>query len=300
MPLPTIQPQFARVRLGVFLAVVLLAASSQASPAEATPPSQHFVSAAPPPGPAAIVNPDGGTVQTRFRPPPGFVRAPLDPASFGQWLRDLKLKPPGAHVRYFDGLMKDDAAYIAVVDMDLGKRDLQQCADAIIRLRAEYFFAHKDFDHITFNLTNGFPVAWTRWRDGERVAVSGNRTTWHKSSAPSRTYAEFRRYLDFVFTYAGTLSLARSLHAKPLQDVAIGDVFVVGGAPGHAVLVADVAVNAAGKKVFLLAQSYMPAQDTQILRNPDDAAMSPWYPADFRGPLRTPEWTFARDQLKSW
>ncbi len=240
------------------------------------------------------------TLQQRFVPPPGYARTPVAARSFGQYLRDLPLQPPGSRVHTFDGRVKPDSAYVAVIAMDVGKRDLQQCADAIIRLRAEYFFAQKAFDRIRFALTNGFVVDWPRWRAGERVAVHGEHTQWHKAAAPSANYANFRRYLDFVFTYAGTLSLDRSLTAKPLAELAIGDVFVKGGAPGHAVIVVDVAQNSTGQKAFLLAQSYMPAQEIQVLRNPDDANLSPWYRGDFRGPLRTPEWTFSRDQLKTW
>jgi hypothetical protein len=37
-----------------------------------------------------------------------------------------------------------------------------------------------------------------------------------------------------------------------------------------------------------------------ILRNPNDAKLSPWYPVDFGDTLRTPEWTFRRTDLKRW
>ncbi len=240
------------------------------------------------------------TISQRFSPPTGFVRAPAPADSFATWLRRAPLKPAASLVKYFNGKVKPNNVYVAVLDFDVGKRDLQQCADAVIRLRAEYLYSRKQFDRISFDLTNGFAVPWARWQRGERVSVQGNQTAWHKGAEPSNNYAEFRRYLDFVFTYAGTLSLARSLHPTPLRDLAPGDVFVVGGSPGHAVIVADVAQNPAGKKVFLLVQSYMPAQDMQVLRNPDNPALSPWYSAEFSGQLRTPEWTFTDAQLKRW
>jgi len=46
--------------------------------------------------------------------------------------------------------------------------------------------------------------------------------------------------------------------------------------PGHAVIVVDMAEDAKGQRAFLLAQSYMPAQDIHILKNPMDADLSPW------------------------
>ncbi|MBN8129444.1 hypothetical protein J0J27_23340, partial [Vibrio vulnificus] len=71
--------------------------------------------------------------------------------------------------------------------------------------------------------------------------------------------------------------------------------------PGHAVLVADMAANpATGEKRFLLLQSYMPAQEIHVLKNPSAADGSPWYPAAFEGDLVTPEWTFAAGSLRRW
>ena len=78
----------------------------------------------------------------------------------------------------------------------------------------------------------------------------------------------------------------------------IGDVFIRGGSPGHAVIVVDLAADAQGRQVFLLAQSYMPAQEIQILKNPNDQALSPWYSTDFGEELVTPEWTFGKGERK--
>ena len=57
-------------------------------------------------------------------------------------------------------------------------------------------------------------------------------------------------------------------------------------------IVVDVAVHeTSGRRRFLLAQSYMPAQEIHVLRNPE-APGSPWYDADSGDVLETPEWTF--------
>jgi hypothetical protein len=58
--------------------------------------------------------------------------------------------------------------------------------------------------------------------------------------------------------------------------------------------------NTAGKKVFLLAQSYMPAQETQVLKNLMDSQLSPWYSGEAGNEVITPQWTFSVDQLKTW
>ena len=105
--------------------------------------------------------------------------------------------------------------------------------------------------------------------------------------------------MDSVFTWAGTYSLSKELvPVKDATKIEVGDVFIQGGFPGHAVLVADVATNKKGERVFLLLQSYMPAQDIHVLENPGDTKLSPWYSATETGTLVTPEWEFERSDLK--
>lgn len=246
-----------------------------------------------------IINEQGKTLQTRFNTPIGFERKPVDSNSFAYYLRQLPLKPAGTKVKYFNGDTKYDDVYDAVVDMEITNRDLQQCADAVMRLRGEYFYSIKAYDKISFTLTNGFKMDYAEWMKGNRVAVNGNKTSWRKTAEPSNTHKDFRNYMDFVFTYAGTLSLSKCLHSKNIKDIAPGDVFIFGGSPGHAVIVVDVAQNKSGEKVFMIAQSYMPAQETQILKNNNDK-LSPWYSANIVGSLYTPQWTFDVEQLKTW
>lgn len=87
----------------------------------------------------------------------------------------------------------------------------------------------------------------------------------------------------------------------PYTSLQPGDVFIKGGSPGHAVIVVDVAIyTQIGKKVFLLAQSYMPAQQIHILVNPANRGLSPWYELsdNDEGKLYTPEWVFEKKDLK--
>ena len=69
--------------------------------------------------------------------------------------------------------------------------------------------------------------------------------------------------------FCGSVSLSRELKTKSnIHEIQAGDVFIKGGTPGHAEIVLDVAVNKkTGKKIFLLAQSYMPAQEIHILKS---------------------------------
>ena len=54
------------------------------------------------------------------------------------------------------------------------------------------------------------------------------------------------------------------------------------------------------KESFLLAQSYMPAQQIHILVNLANHNLSPWYELTETdsGYLYTPEWTFEKKELK--
>jgi hypothetical protein len=145
---------------------------------------------------------------------------------------------------------------------------LQQCADAVMRLWAEYRYARGAA--IAFHPDPGKPRA-LRFdaRSGDRRA--------------------FERWLIRVFADAGSASLAAEL--RPVRDGAQpGDVLIQGGYPGHAVLVLDVAVGSDGRRWLLLGQSYMPAQEFHVLRNPATPG-SPWYDAAALSTgLQTPEW----------
>lgn len=243
---------------------------------------------------------NGSTVVERFPPPNGYERKTLEQGSFQMYLRNIPLKPAGTKVRLYDGSIKRRDVHEAVVDMEISNRNLQQCADAIIRLRAEYLYSQKRYNQISFSLTNGFEVSYLKWMEGNRVVVSGSKTSWKRLTTPSNTYKEFRNYLEFIFMYAGTISLEKALKPKNMADIVIGDVFIKAGSPGHAVIIVDIAENVNHEKVFLLAQSYMPAQEIHILKNLNSEAHSPWYDAKVLNELKTPEWTFDLSQLKSF
>jgi len=247
-----------------------------------------------------ILNVDGNTVETRFNPPKGYQRIETQAQSFGYYLRNLKLKPNGSIVKTYDGYEKPaEAVYCAVIDMDIGKRDLQQCADAVMRLRAEYLYNMQEYNQIHFNFTNGFRVDYEKWMKGNHIAVNGNRTNWVHSSQADTSYKSFRKYMDWIFMYAGSLSLSRELNAIDFNDMQIGDVLIHGGSPGHAVIVIDMAENKeTGKKIYILAQSYMPAQDIQVLVNNNNNDISPWYELNSNDEnIYTPEWQFYTSEL---
>ena len=212
----------------------------------------------------------------RIAPPQGFIRKETN--GFGNYLRNLPLKPIGTKVKLYDGSVKgwQGGAY-AVIDMEIGTSDLQQCADAVMRLRAEYLWHEKKYEEIHFNFTNGMRVDYSKWAQGYRIKVNGNNTSWYKATGEDYSYQTFRKYMNQIFMYAGTASLSKELKSISLSDLQVGDVFIIGGHPGHAMIVVDLAEDYMGNKAILVAQSYMPAQDIHIVTNLKDKAKSPWY-----------------------
>ena len=210
--------------------------------------------------------------------PPGYSRIKYPTSSFAAWLRMVKLKKD-KHVHLFDGsLKKDQSAQFAVLDISVGHQDLQQCADAIIRLRAEYFYSLAQYDNIRFT-------------------DNDNKVYQFKKPYNRNTFLE---YLNRVFSMCGSASLEKQLlkHVE-FKEVIPGDVLIYGGYPGHAEIVMDCAVNEVGSKIYILAQSYMPAQDIHVLVNPT-SSLSPWYLVDDHSHIQTPQYTFSRTALKRW
>lgn len=232
--------------------------------------------------------------------PEGYERIDFAANTYGAFLRNLTLKQDNT-VYLFNGSKKgNQQAQFAVLSMDIGNRDLQQCADAAMRLYAEHLYNQKQYDKIGFNLTNGFYCNFNKYAAGYRVVVNGNKTSWALQSKPDSSYSVFRKYMDLVFNYAGTRSLHGQMKTVSINDMQTGDVFIQTGDPyGHAVTVMDMAVNKTTQDtVFMLSQSYMPAQNIHVLLNPNADGKSPWYSKKFTGKLYTPEWTFTKNDLK--
>lgn len=211
--------------------------------------------------------------------PKGFTKVVAEPGSFASWARTVPLKRDKTVYLYNGKLKPNQSAQVAVIDIPVGNKDLQQCADAVMRLRAEYLYAQKKFADISFMDYSG---KWYKWTG------TANRPA-------------FDNYLQNVFGWCGSASLEKQL--KPVENfnnIAAGDVFVKGGFPGHAMMVMDIAVNGKGNKIFMLAQGYQPAQDIHVVINPMDAGLSPWYEINDADIIITPEWRFYKSHLKKW
>ena len=241
----------------------------------------------------------GISISERFLPPKGYKRVVAKEGSFKNYLQNFKLKPDGTKVYLFNGKEKKEKVYAAVMDIDVGKKDLQQCADAIMRLRAEYLFNIGKKDKISFRLTNGFKMDFKKWANGYRLMVKGNNCSWYRSHKPLSDHKTLKDYLETVFIYAGSHSLEKQTKKRSFKSAKIGDIFIEGGFPGHAVIIVDMAANKKGEKIVLLAQSYMPAQDIHILKNLEDGNIGPWYKLS-GNTINTPEWKFKASDLRGF
>jgi hypothetical protein len=226
-------------------------------------------------------------LEARFAPPPGFTRRELATGSFGAWLRGLPLSAAGTPVKSYRGSVvypADHAHVAAVVAIDAGTADLMQCADAVIRLHAEWRWGRGERD-MTYRAFAGTPISLGRYLRGERPVGKGNGIEWVHGRAPAADHPAFRRYLDAVFTWANTGSLSLQAARVAPAELRPGDFVVLPGAPGHTVLILDEARAPDGRRALLLGQGFMPAQGFYVIkpscRGPEKAEAAcpegPWF-----------------------
>lgn len=191
----------------------------------------------------------------------GIFISSLCPAqSWESYIKNFPRKPSTVVKDYRGNVLKTHSLGVLNVRIN----SVQQCADAAIRLRAEYFYSKKEYDKIRFRLTNGYEVPFSKWALGYRLKVNGNRTALVKAKK-ERNYgrSNFESYLYTIMYYAGSASLYRDLQkVKGLPR--IGDLLIIPGYPGHVVIVMDKKV-VNGTNYYLFANSWIPAQDIEII-----------------------------------
>lgn len=231
--------------------------------------------------------------------PAEYSRIRIPDKSFGQWLREVRLRNDKTVFLYNGRKKENQLAQFAVLDIPVGKYDLQQCADAVMRLRAEYLREMNEDHKIAFHAGDGTRIDYLSWKKGYRFILNHGRLKKVLKAKPDTSYTSFEKYLQTVFTYCSTLSLEKELVPVDVSEILPGDVFIRGGSPGHAVIVMDVATDKNKKKKYLLAQSYMPAQDIHLLKNPVvTGGTVPWYSLPAGEKIFTPEWVFNKKELK--
>ncbi len=279
------------MRISPILFTLFFLAASSAIFGQYIPPDIRFI----------LEEQEKNALKNRYPAPEGFAMTEYDLSSFSSYLQNLQLLPEGTPIKYYDGSTRElDDQHIAVINNPIGNQNLHQCADAIMRLRAEYLWSQRKYNEIKFNFVNGFEAQYSRWIKGERIVVNGNKCYWKTGSEPSNTFNDLQQFLKMVYIYSGTLSLEKELIPVAIENIEVGDVFIVGGSPGHAVIVVNKAVSVTHPKdvIICLAQSYMPAQETHLLGS-NDFKEKAWFRIDLtQNEFKTPDWLFSAQHLK--
>lgn len=221
---------------------------------------------------SSILNNTGMTLETRVQSPEGYMRIPVEEGSFAAFLRNFPMKEADSPVLLYNGREKgNQGAHAAVFALSIEDEKLQQCTNSIIRIYAEYFYQTKQYDRLSFHISDSF--------EGE-------------------SYKNFQEHLRIIFAYSSTLSMMKESTEISLSEIQAGDVFLKGGSLGHVVLIVDICEKENGSKAFLLAQGCIPAQEFHLLKNPLHAE-DPWYyEEEVAYPFSTPEYMFSEGSLR--
>lgn len=246
----------------------------------------------------SYINKQGNTITSRILIPSGYHRTTYPNQSFQNYLRNYKLKPFGAKVINYDGSTYfNQTGHVGVLEMPVPSDGLQQCADALIRLRAEYLWDTNKKDKIGFKFTSGHYVSWTQYANGIRPKISGNKVSFSKIANTDYSNKNFYNYLKLINMYAGTLSLYTELPKIKDPKIQLGDMLVNPGTPGHIVIIMDEIINAKGEKLYLLAQGNTPAQTMHVLKNVQNTKFSPWIELKNNTTIDIPGYTFNNSQF---
>lgn len=262
-----------------------VAAAEAAPPREASPEEYAWLNQ-----PDLDPRPSG-TLEGGIAPPPGYERVRLEKGSFGAWLRGLPLAPEGTPVKAFDGTVVhggDDDYVAAVIAIDVGKSDLQQSPDVVVRLHAEWLWAKRALDQISYKASTKLDLPLTRWQKGQRIESAGPNVFWAVKTKPTPelTYGDFRDFLAQVFLWGNSNSLSlRTEAVEAPEGLRPGDFFLQTRGAGHTAIVLDLAEKPTGERVALIGQALNPAQTPHVLRPGRGTA---WFSVRPPLPLVTP------------
>ncbi len=249
------------------------------------------------------INTTAPAIIKNINPPQGYRWVNEINNSFEFYLQNISLKPQGSPILDYAGnRISNQSEHVAILDYDIGTRDLQQCADAVIRLRAEYLYKMNRFDEIGFHFTSGDFFTWNQYKSGVRAIVGGPHVYFENIAAPENSRISFRKYLDAIYNYAGTISLFKeTMPVLNDDEIKPGDILITPGSPGHAIIIVGRAKNSQGKSVYLLAEGYTPAQSIHVITNTENENISPWYILSTQtSPTYTARYIFTQTNIRSF
>ena len=253
--------------------------------------------------------PDEVTIKNNVNIPPGWER--VVNSSYHNWL--INQEVIDTEVKTYNGktIYGLNWKYKIKFTYDIGKKDLHQCADAAIYLNARYKYDNELYDQIQYTFTNGQTYSYQQYLTGWKPKVRNDNTVkiiyTGLNSKPS--VKNFKKYLEYIWMYAGTYSLVHfDTNPISLNDIDVGDMFIQATrpdadgmiGPGHAMTIIDMIQNIeTGERKYMLAQSFMPAQEQHILINQRASGMFElWYSFNETQLIHTPFWVFHPRDLK--
>jgi len=217
------------------------------------------------------------SISNYFKIPESYKR--IAKTNYHKWLINKEIKVE--EVKTYDGYIIYGLGdyYAAKFDYNIGKRDLHQCADAAMYFRAWYHFNEGNINKIAFTFTDGTRYSYNKFLKQKKL---------------SNTFNSFNKYMTVIWSYAGTWSINKyDTIPVSVNNISAGDIFVIGGFPGHAITVVDIIENECGDKKIMISQSFMPAQDHHILLNPKSNTV--WFDIN---EVRNTGFGFTEDNLK--
>ncbi len=213
-------------------------------------------------------------------PEPGFVRLPLDENSFGAWLRNLPLLPPGSPVLdYRKRIYKssNDTTVAAVINLDIRGRRMEQCMDILIRLYGQFLWEKDRASELKLPLPGGYWLLWADWMQGIRPVFNGIDVTLKRTADQDNSYKQYSAYLRTVYAVSHTQQFYYWYEPILPEEIEVGDFFVLKGTKSHAVMVVDLAVGRGGQKYALIGHGDTPACEFHLLNYNKSR---PWIPLD--------------------
>lgn len=211
----------------------------------------------------------------RIAPPDGFRRVMVPDGSFADWLRYLPVLPVGAPVCAAGGrtLLAGDAPELAAVIALAPNTEALGSAGMMLRLRAEYAWHANRLERLAFHFETGQRMSWQAWASGIRALNGSDGVRFEKTGTESDDRESFCAWMETQLQFTSCASLLDD--TRPIGDgtIATGDVFLVNGRKGHAMMVLDVAVSDDGDVAVLLGGGGTPARSLHVL-NGD--GVSPW------------------------
>ena len=215
----------------------------------------------------------------RFDVPEGYERVTSVPGTFEYFLQHITLLPKDSPITLYNGEIRTKKLHhAAVLDYDVGKFDLMQCADSVLKLRCEYLYSLGKYDELSFSVSSDMKIDFSIWAQGNTLKPNENgKLAYLKDDENNSSYVSFLHYLNRLFTYAGTMSLYDDTKSTDLANLKIGDIFVVPGSPGHSAIIVDMALDNYGNKICLIAEGHTPAQSIHISNNLGNPDMGAWF-----------------------